>query len=96
MDVIGSNNVTVIGQTDGPTLLPDHGFGCDQNLWRLVLPALARTTFLSEFLSDSRAELASVTPPTLPTPVPECAQDASAPEATATVRQIAAFAGAGP
>ncbi|WP_318306337.1 alpha/beta fold hydrolase [Amycolatopsis solani] len=35
------NNVVVTGLEDGPTLLLAHGFGCDQNLWRLVVPALA-------------------------------------------------------
>ena len=101
--------MTVTGQPGGPTLVPADGFGCDQNMWRLVLPVLverfkavmfdsvgsdpsawgepansfcatdpamatvfARTTFLS----DSRADLASVTVPAL---VLECAQDVSAP-----------------
>lgn len=41
MDVRTRNNVTVIGQENGPTVLLAHGFGCDQNLWRLVTPALA-------------------------------------------------------
>ncbi len=31
----------VTGRPDGPTVLLAHGFGCDQNLWRLVVPALA-------------------------------------------------------
>lgn len=33
--------MTVIGRDDGPTVLLAHGFGCDQNLWRLVAPVLA-------------------------------------------------------
>lgn len=41
MDVRRRNNVTVLGRTDGPVVLLAHGFGCDQNLWRLVVPALA-------------------------------------------------------
>jgi sigma-B regulation protein RsbQ len=35
------NNVVVTGRDDGPTVLLAHGFGCDQNLWRFVVPALA-------------------------------------------------------
>src|SRR3954471_5486901 len=35
------NNVTVTGREDGPAVLLAHGFGCDQNLWRLVVPELA-------------------------------------------------------
>ncbi|MFJ9342263.1 alpha/beta fold hydrolase [Streptomyces sp. NPDC101733] len=42
MDIRRRNNVTVTGRVDGPVLLLAHGFGCDQNMWRLILPALAR------------------------------------------------------
>ncbi|MFF8287611.1 alpha/beta fold hydrolase [Streptomyces sp. NPDC016309] len=41
MDIRRRNNVSVIGREDGPVLLLAHGFGCDQNLWRLVAPVLA-------------------------------------------------------
>ncbi|MGW3988079.1 alpha/beta fold hydrolase [Streptomyces sp. NPDC004830] len=41
MDIRRRNNVNVIGRADAPVLLLAHGFGCDQNMWRLVLPALA-------------------------------------------------------
>ena len=40
MDVRARNNVRVVGSADGPTLMLAHGFGCDQNLWRLVVPLL--------------------------------------------------------
>jgi sigma-B regulation protein RsbQ len=40
MDVLVRNNVRITGRPDGPVLLLAHGFGCDQNMWRLVLPAL--------------------------------------------------------
>jgi sigma-B regulation protein RsbQ len=40
-DVIRRNNVRTTG--DGqPPLLFAHGFGCDQNMWRLVVPAFER------------------------------------------------------
>ncbi|WP_101463737.1 alpha/beta fold hydrolase [Nocardia fluminea] len=41
MSVRAKNNVVVVGNQDGPTVLLAHGFGCDQNMWRLVVPALA-------------------------------------------------------
>lgn len=41
MDVRSRNNVHVVGRDDGPTIVLAHGFGCDQNLWRLVVPRLA-------------------------------------------------------
>jgi sigma-B regulation protein RsbQ len=34
------NNVHVVGRDDAPTIVLAHGFGCDQNLWRLVVPRL--------------------------------------------------------
>jgi sigma-B regulation protein RsbQ len=36
------NNVVVTGPAGAPVVLLAHGFGCDQNLWRLVVPRLAR------------------------------------------------------
>lgn len=33
--------MVVTGREDGPVVVLAHGFGCDQNLWRLLVPALA-------------------------------------------------------
>ena len=38
-NVLARNNVTVAGNPDGPTIVFAHGFGCDQNMWRFVVPA---------------------------------------------------------
>lgn len=35
--------MTVLGVEDGPVLMFAHGFGCDQNMWRLVAPAFTDT-----------------------------------------------------
>lgn len=40
MDIRARNNVTVTGRSDGPVVVLAHGFGCDQNMWRMVVPAL--------------------------------------------------------
>jgi sigma-B regulation protein RsbQ len=37
-DVLSRNNVTVTGRGSKPMLFA-HGFGCDQNMWRLIVPA---------------------------------------------------------
>jgi sigma-B regulation protein RsbQ len=37
----GRNNVLVTGRDDRPVMMLANGFGCDQNMWRLVVPALA-------------------------------------------------------
>jgi sigma-B regulation protein RsbQ len=39
MSAVARNNVHVHGNPDGPPMLFAHGFGCDQNMWRLVTPA---------------------------------------------------------
>lgn len=40
MDVRTRNNITVEGRADGRVVMFAHGFGCDQNMWRLVVPNL--------------------------------------------------------
>ena len=39
MTVAERNNVSLTGPSDGQPLLFAHGFGCDQNMWRHVVPA---------------------------------------------------------
>jgi len=41
MDVLARNNVRTCGSGE-TTLVFLHGFGCDQNMWRLLAPAYAR------------------------------------------------------
>lgn len=40
MDVRTRNNIKIVGRQGGPTLFLAHGFGCDQNLWRLIVDRL--------------------------------------------------------
>ncbi|MER8199270.1 alpha/beta hydrolase [Streptomyces microflavus] len=42
MDVRRRNHVRVSGRSGGPVVMLAHGFGCDQNMWRLVVPVLER------------------------------------------------------
>ncbi|PJE97576.1 alpha/beta hydrolase [Streptomyces carminius] len=64
MDVRTRNNVTVTGRADGPVLVLAHGFGCDQNLWRLVAPALAEefTVVLFDYVGSGRSDPAAWNP----------------------------------
>lgn len=41
MDVRARNNVQVVGNADGPTVVLAHGFGCDQNMWWRVTDLLS-------------------------------------------------------
>jgi sigma-B regulation protein RsbQ len=58
MDAVGRNNVTVTGQPGAPVVMLAHGFGCDQNMWRLVLPALAERfqVVLFDYVGSGRAD----------------------------------------
>ncbi|GGX78726.1 alpha/beta fold hydrolase [Streptomyces anandii] len=58
MDVVRRNNVTVTGNPHGPVVVLAHGFGCDQNMWRLTVPALARDhrIVLFDYVGSGRSE----------------------------------------
>jgi sigma-B regulation protein RsbQ len=58
MSVLKRNNVRVAG--DGPaTMVFAHGFGCDQNMWRLVAPAYAKRyrTVLLDLVGSGNSDL---------------------------------------
>ena len=38
VDIARRNNIRILGRGDTPIVFA-HGFGCDQNMWRLVVPA---------------------------------------------------------
>lgn len=42
VDVLHRNHVQCFGPADAPPMLLAHGFGCDQSMWRFVVPDLAR------------------------------------------------------
>jgi sigma-B regulation protein RsbQ len=58
MDVERRNNVTVTGNPQGPTVVLAHGFGCDQNMWRLTVPALVKDyrVVLFDYVGSGRAD----------------------------------------
>ena len=58
MDVARRNNVTVTGNPRGRTVVLAHGFGCDQNMWRLTVPALADDyqVVLFDFVGAGRSD----------------------------------------
>ncbi|MFF0000581.1 alpha/beta fold hydrolase [Streptomyces avermitilis] len=58
MDIDRRNNVTVTGNPQGPTVVLAHGFGCDQNMWRLTVPALVEDyrVVLFDYVGSGRAE----------------------------------------
>src|SRR5581483_8476610 len=39
MDVLKRNNIKVLGPAAAQPMMFVHGFGCDQNMWRFVVPA---------------------------------------------------------
>lgn len=61
MDIRHRNNVSVTGRPDGPVVVLAHGFGCDQNMWRLVVPALADRfrVVLFDYVGSGRSDLSA-------------------------------------
>ncbi|MFE7775168.1 alpha/beta fold hydrolase [Streptomyces sp. NPDC057445] len=61
MDVRSRNHVTVTGHPAGPVVMLAHGFGCDQNMWRLVVPILERdfTVVLFDHVGAGRSDLSA-------------------------------------
>ncbi|MFK0236208.1 alpha/beta fold hydrolase [Streptomyces vinaceus] len=61
MDIRRRNNVTVTGNPQGPAVVLAHGFGCDQNMWRLTVPALAEEyrVVLFDYVGAGRSDLSA-------------------------------------
>ncbi|GAA3616468.1 alpha/beta fold hydrolase [Streptomyces chitinivorans] len=61
MDIRRRNNVTVTGNPRGPVVVLAHGFGCDQNMWRLTVPALADDyrVVLFDYVGSGRSDLSA-------------------------------------
>lgn len=53
--------MTVTGRTEGPVVMLAHGFGCDQNMWRLVVPLLEPhfTVVLFDHVGAGRSDLSA-------------------------------------
>ncbi|MFJ1600306.1 alpha/beta fold hydrolase [Streptomyces sp. NPDC088261] len=64
MDIRSRNRVVVTGREDGPVVMLAHGFGCDQNMWRLVVPALAEhfRLVLFDHVGAGRSDLTAWNP----------------------------------
>ncbi|MFC1438919.1 alpha/beta hydrolase [Streptacidiphilus sp. N1-10] len=58
MDAVSRNNVKVTGPVDGPVVMLAHGFGCDQNMWRLVVPQLVEhfRVILFDYVGSGNAD----------------------------------------
>jgi sigma-B regulation protein RsbQ len=59
-DALARNNVKVFGRGTQPMLFA-HGFGCDQNMWRLVTPAFEDhyRIVLFDYVGSGRSDLAA-------------------------------------
>ncbi|MFE2923933.1 alpha/beta fold hydrolase [Streptomyces goshikiensis] len=61
MEIERRNNVTVTGNPQGRTVVLAHGFGCDQNMWRLTVPALVEDyrVVLFDYVGSGRSDLSA-------------------------------------
>jgi sigma-B regulation protein RsbQ len=62
-DVIRRNNVNVFGDGAQPMLFA-HGFGCDQNMWRLITPEFAPDyrVVLFDYVGSGKSDLSAYDP----------------------------------
>ncbi len=62
--VLARNNVTLGGRAAGPVMVFAHGFGCDQNMWRFVVPAFEDRyrTVLFDFVGAGQSDLSAYDP----------------------------------
>ena len=60
MDVLSRNNVHVAG-SGKTTLVFVHGFGCDQNMWRLLAPSFAEryTTVTLDLVGSGQSDMSA-------------------------------------
>lgn len=61
MAVLSRNHVTVSGRAGGPVVMLAHGYGCDQNMWRLLVPLLESdfTVVLFDHVGAGRSDLSA-------------------------------------
>ncbi|WP_432871758.1 alpha/beta fold hydrolase [Microbispora rosea] len=64
MSVKVRNNVRVTGRVDGRPMVFAHGFGCDQNMWRLVAPAFEDDyrVVLFDYVGSGDSDLSAYSP----------------------------------
>ena len=62
-DVLARNNVRLFGNGSQPMLFA-HGFGCDQNMWRLVAPAFENDyrIVLFDYVGSGKSDLSAWDP----------------------------------
>ncbi|WP_346619322.1 alpha/beta hydrolase [Blastococcus montanus] len=62
--VVARNRVSVIGVPDGRPMVFVHGFGCDQTLWRLVVPEFAvdHRVVLFDHVGSGQSDLSAYDP----------------------------------
>lgn len=64
MSILARNHVNVKGRGEGPAMLFAHGYGCDQNMWRLVTPAFEEDhrIVLFDHVGAGHSDLAAFSP----------------------------------
>lgn len=62
-EVLRRNNVSVVGE-GGHTLVLAHGFGCDQNMWRFMIPSLSKhfRLVLFDYVGSGRSDISAFDP----------------------------------
>ncbi|TQS40880.1 alpha/beta fold hydrolase [Cryptosporangium phraense] len=61
MSILTRNNVSLTGREGGPAMVFAHGFGCDQSMWRYLMPAFSdRYRIVAfDYVGHGKSELAA-------------------------------------
>ncbi len=64
MEVLARHDAHVTGDPDGPALVMAHGFGCDQSMWRYVVPAFesSHRVVVFDHVGAGRSDLGAYDP----------------------------------
>jgi len=59
-NILNRNNVTITGEGTQPLMLA-HGFGCDQNIWRYITPALEEDykIILFDYVGSGKSDISA-------------------------------------
>lgn len=62
--VVRRNHVTLAGRAEGPVMVFAHGFGCDQDMWRKLVPFFAKgyRLVLFDHVGAGRSDAAAYDP----------------------------------
>lgn len=94
MSIFQKHNINVVG-TGKKTLLLVHGYGCDQNMWRLLVPAFQKDyrIVLFDHVGAGKSDISKYSREKYGTRVPVIMKNENRPELAAELAKTQAIRG---